>query len=248
MALVGSLRDLSLPELLAVISSGEKSGLITIRSDAATAQIHVHNGRVVLATDTLREERFGEVMMKLGKISQDTLTTALEAQETAGGSRRLGSILVEMGAITSAEQSAAVVYQTCEALYDLCTWQVGYFQFDAQETPEPTGIEIPVETILEEVDRRAAAGERARKESIRPTGESPLRGRREITPDKMELLRLARSFKLRADEFSPLVEDAGDPARSQAGVECGSLEEAPPMFDVGEFEARVDKLGEGESL
>src|SRR5438552_1097763 len=84
MALVGSLRDLSLPELLAIISNGEKSGIITIRSDAATAQIHVDEGRIVLASDTLRDERFGEIMMKLGKISQDTLNSALESQETAG--------------------------------------------------------------------------------------------------------------------------------------------------------------------
>src|SRR6267143_6656026 len=203
MALVGSLRDLSLPELLAIISSGEKSGLITIRSDAATAQIHVHNGRIVLASDTLRDERFGEVMMKLGKISQETLATALESQETAGGSRRLGSILVEMGAITSADQDAALLYQTCEALYDLCTWQVGYFQFDAQEAPDRSGISIQVETLLEEVDRRAAAGERTRQESIR-SEDPPLRNRREITPDKMELLRLSKSFHLRTDEFTPL--------------------------------------------
>jgi len=148
MALVGSLRDLSLPELLAIISNGEKSGIITIRSDAATAQIHVDEGRIVMASDTLRDERFGEIMLKLGKISQDTLTSALEAQETSGGARRLGSILVEMGSITSADQDAALLYQTCEALYDLCTWQVGYFQFDAQETPERSGISIQVDTLL----------------------------------------------------------------------------------------------------
>ena len=74
MALVGSLRDLNLAELLAVISGGEKSGVITIRSDAGTAQIHVHDGRIVLASDTLRDERFGEVLLKLGKISPEVLT------------------------------------------------------------------------------------------------------------------------------------------------------------------------------
>ncbi len=42
MPLVGSLRDLSLPELLSTIAQGGKSGVITIRSDAGTAQIHVH--------------------------------------------------------------------------------------------------------------------------------------------------------------------------------------------------------------
>ena len=126
-------------------------------------------------------------MLKLGKISQETLTSALEAQETSGGSRRLGSLLVEMGAITMAMQDAALLYQTCEALYDLCTWQVGYFQFDAQEVPERSGISIQVDTLLEEVDRRALAGERTSRSRSAPAT-TRLRGCCEITPDKMELL------------------------------------------------------------
>jgi len=232
MALVGSLRDLNLAELLAVISGGEKSGVITIRADAGTAQIHVHEGRVVLASDTLRDERFGEILLKLGKISQETLTMALEAQETSGGARRLGAILVDMNAITTADQNAALVYQTCEALYDLCTWQVGYFQFDAQEVPERSGISLAVETLLEEVERRAQAGERTRQESLRSSSDSPLRNRREITPDKLELLRLSKSFHLRTDEFQPLQdEDMASPE--------------PPILDVGELETRA---GDGESL
>jgi len=234
MALVGSLRDLNLPELLAVISGGEKSGVITIRSDAVTAQIHVHEGRVVLASDTLRDERFGEILLKLGKIAPETLTMALEAQETSGGARRLGSILVDMNAITTADQNAALLYQTCEALYDLCTWQVGYFQFDAQEVPERSGISIQVETLLEEVDRRALAGERARQESLRTPADSPLRNRREITPDKMELLRLSKSFHLRTDEFTPLQDE-----------DLPSTPSEPPILDVGELETRT---GDGESL
>lgn len=267
MPLVGSLRDLSLPELLAVIAGGEKSGVITIRSDAGTAQIHVNRGRIVQASDTLRDERFGEILLKLGKISQETLTAALEAQEMSGGSRRLGVILVEMEAISDADQDAAVLYQTCEALYDLCTWQVGYFQFDAQEVPEQTAIAIPVDTLLEEVDRRAKAGERTRSESLRPA-ESPLRGRRELTPDKMELLRLRRSFQLKTDEFSGLTDsdipgphDRESMAREPEPGEPDPAEPPPaahstrgpgptpgqeePVFDIGDLETRT---GEGESL
>lgn len=253
MALVGSLADLSLPELLAIISNGEKSGVITIRSDAATAQIHVDGGRIVMATDSLRDERFGAIMIKLGKITQETLTSALNAQKAGGGSRRLGAILVEMGAISTADQDSAILYQTSEALYDLCTWQVGYFQFDARESPERGGgISIQVDTLLEEVDRRAMAGERARMESIRPNPDSPLRGRREITPDKMELLRLTRSFHLHTDEFTSL-EDAdvtveGKPT-APAGGSHARKPDLPvaegPIFDVSEFETGG---GKGESL
>jgi uncharacterized protein DUF4388 len=224
MALVGSLRDLSLPELLAVISGGEKSGIITIRADAGTAQIHVDQGRVVMASDTLRDERFGEILLKLGKIAPENLAMALEAQEASGGSRRLGSILVDMNAITPADQNAALLYQTCEALYDLCTWQVGYFQFDPNEAPERSGISIQVDTILEEVERRAAAGERARQESLRTSGDSPFRARREITPDKMELLRLTKSFQLRTDEFTPLEDEDLPQGAEQPILDVGDLE------------------------
>ena len=164
--------------------------------------------------------------------------------------RRLGTILVDMGAITSTDQDAAILYQTCEALYDLCTWQVGYFQFDAQETPERSGISIQVDTLLEEVDRRALAGERTRAESIRPAADSPLRGRREITPDKLELLRLTRSFHLHTDEFTPLQDS--DATREKTPAAKPELAPGPapaaeedPVFDVGEFEASA---GDGESL
>src|SRR5258705_7698020 len=119
MALVGSLRDLSLPELLAIISNGEKSGIITIRSDAATAQIHVDEQRIVLASDTLRDERFEEIMMKLGKISQHTLAAAVQAHETSGGSPRLGAVLVERGPLTPAAHAAAPLYAPCEAPFVL---------------------------------------------------------------------------------------------------------------------------------
>ena len=231
MALVGSLRDLTLPELLAIIANGEKSGVVTIRSDAATAQIHVDGGRIVMASDSLREERFGQVMLKLGKITQDTLNQALAAQKASGGSRRLGSLLVEMGAITIKDQDAALLYQTSEAVYDICTWKVGYFQFDIDEEPDRSGISIQVDTLLEEVDRRAMAGERTRAESFSPT-HPVLRGRREITPDKMELLRLTRSFKLHTDEFSLEGEEPTPPPAARTP--------APPLTPEEDPLARVD--------
>jgi len=100
------------------------------------------------------------------------------------------------------------------------------------------------------VDRRALAGERTRAESIRPVADSPLRGRREITPDKLELLRLTRSFHLRTDEFKPLQDSDAPQGTSAAARTAPAPGPAPaaqedPVFDVGEFEARA---GDGESL
>jgi uncharacterized protein DUF4388 len=224
MPLVGSLRDMTLAELLSVIAEGEKSGIITVQAEAGNGHIHVHRGRVVHAANPLRDERFGEILLKLGKISKEDLEAALGSQEICDGTRRLGSILIEMGKISKADQDDAILYQTAEAIYDLCTWQVGYFQYDPQAKPDQTGVVLPVGTLLEEVRRRARAEDRARREALPSPDAAPLRARREITPDRRELLRLSRSFHQKTDEF--------DPANS--AIEANPVEEgiaAPPHDD-----------------
>jgi hypothetical protein len=226
MPLVGSLSDLSLPELLSVVALGGKSGLITIQADAGSGQIHVREGRIVQASDPFRDERFGEILLKCGLITTSDLEAALDTQEHSGGALRLGQILIEMGKITKVEQHEALFYQTAEAVYDLCTWRVGYFQFDQTQTPDDTGIELPIHTVLEEAQRRATAGERARREG-RQESDGPLHERRALTPDKVELLRLSRAFRRHVDEFDPQrwPESA---APEQEVLDIGDLEESSP--------------------
>lgn len=201
MSLVGSLHDLSLPELLSIIALGQKTGIITIQADAGSGQIHVRDGRILQATDPFRDERFGEILMKRGKVSMADLETALETQEHSRGALRLGKILIDMGKITRADQDEAIVYQTAEATYDLCTWTVGYFQFDSHLVPDWIGVELPIHAVLEEVRRRERAGERAKRAGVAEESEGPLHERRALTPDKLELLRLSRAFRKRTEEF-----------------------------------------------
>jgi hypothetical protein len=241
MSLVGSLHDLSLPELLSIIALGQKSGIITIQADAGSGQIHVRDGRILQASDPFRDERFGEILMKRGKVSLADLETALETQEHSRGALRLGKILIDMGKITRADQDEAIVYQTTEAVYDLCTWSVGYFQFDGHLTPDSIGIELPIHTVLDEVRRRERAGERARRAGLAEPEEGPLHERRALTPDKMELLRLSRAFRKRTGEF----EDESEPFRPEP------VSEGPPPAD-GVLEITELELSnpppEGESL
>ena len=226
MPLVGSLRDLSLPELLSVVALGEKSGTISIQADAGSGQILVREGRIVLASDPFRDERFGEILLKRGIITSTDLAVALETQEHAQGAARLGQILIEQGAITRAEQDEALLYQTAEAVYDLCTWRVGYFQLDQAAAPEETGVSLSIPAVLEEALRRAAADEQSRRDGL-AGGESTLRERRALTPDKLELIRLSRAFRRHDEEFDPQRwPDATTP--EQEVLDIGELEVSSP--------------------
>ncbi len=226
MPLVGSLRDMSLAELLSVIALGEKTGIITIQADAGSGQIHVLHGRIVQASDPFRDERFGEILLKLGRITRGELDAALEKQEHVGGVQRLGGILIEMGKITKADQDAAIVYQASEAVYDLCTWRVGYFQFDQHLTPEEKGVVLPIHAVLEEVQRRAKADERARREGVSEPEGGPLHARRALTPDRLELVRLSRAFRKRTEEFDPTAWPADSPTEQDI-LDVSELETPP---------------------
>jgi hypothetical protein len=233
---------MSLTELLSVIAEGGKSGVVSVRADAGTALIHIQSGRIVQAFDSLRDEHFGEILLKRGKIAPGDLEQALERQREGGGAKRLGQILIELGCITAEEQHGALLEQTCEALYDVCTWTVGYFQFDAQMDPEDTGIAIPIGNVLEEVWRRAQAGERTRQEAIGgPAPTSPIRARRELTPDKLELIRLNRSFKERQDEFAAASRKKGPEAAAPAETDS-----EPPLLELTDAELPLVDLADSE--
>ena len=243
MSLVGSLHDLPLPELLSVIALGQKTGIITIQADAGSGQIHVREGRILQASDPFRDERFGEILMKRGKVTLADLEAALETQEHSRGALRLGKILIDMGKITRAEQDEAIVYQTTEAVYDLCTWSVGYFQFDPHLTPDSIGIELPIHTVLEEVRRREKAGERARRAGTGEIDEGPLHERRALTPDKLELLRLSRAFRRRTGEFEAEAEPVPFPPEPVPGPSAQGEE----SLEITELELS-NPPPEGESL
>jgi hypothetical protein len=226
MPLVGSLRDLSLPELLSIAALGRKTGLITIQADAGSGQIHLREGRIVLASDPFRDERFGEILLKRGVITAADLSIALESQEHSGRLLRLGRILIEMGKITVADQAEALLYQVAEATYDLCTWRVGYFQFDQHQTPDETGVALSIPAVLEEAQRRATTDERNRQEGLAES-DGPLHERRALTPDRMELVRLSRAFRQRAEEFDPQRWPEGT-APEQEVLDIGDLEVSNP--------------------
>jgi hypothetical protein len=75
----------------------------------------------------------------------------------AGDPRRLGDILVDMGAISRRELDRQLKAQIEEAVFDLLTWTEGYFRFD-EGLPCQAAVEAPVrsptEALLMEGARR----------------------------------------------------------------------------------------------
>src|SRR5215475_9447542 len=86
----GEIETSSVPELLRSFLGSGETGQLTFRRGDVTKSISIHQGRVTYASSTNPDERLGEDLLLLGKI---TARQYLEASKMIRPGRRLGAIL-----------------------------------------------------------------------------------------------------------------------------------------------------------
>lgn len=89
----------------------------------------VREGHIVQATSSQYRERFGDLLVQRGIISQQQLEQALHKQRELGGKTPIGQLLVEMGNI-SAETIPQILCRQIEGVvYEILAWPEVRFQF-----------------------------------------------------------------------------------------------------------------------
>ena len=154
MALMGSLGDIKLADLIQTIANNRKSGILFIKSEVGIGQIYFYEGAIFQALSPLRGERLGEHLMKKGIITHKQLEEALNHQEERGRELRIGGILHEMGLISKDSNLKSLREITEEAFYDLLTWSVGFYRFDQKASLKNIEITLDAFELLHEGNRR----------------------------------------------------------------------------------------------
>jgi hypothetical protein len=151
--LQGDFSQLGLPEILDYLKTTSKTGVLVVRNGNMTKTLHFKEGVVVFATSNISEERFGDMLLREGKISKEQLE---QASLKVSRGRRLGRILVEMKALTPKDLWSEVRRQVAEMAYGVLQWDSGFFQFleGEERTGEniTTAISVP-ELLLEGLRR-----------------------------------------------------------------------------------------------
>ncbi len=101
MAIKGSLKEASLPDVLQLLALGQKTGCLSIADRSNFGYIYFEKGRICYASIVNRRDRLGDIMVKHGKITQSQLEAAVHRQTKEHG-KKLGEVLVGMGVITQA--------------------------------------------------------------------------------------------------------------------------------------------------
>ena len=155
MAIKGSLKEASLPDVLQLLALGQKTGCLSLTDRSNLGHIYFDKGRISYASIVNRRDRFGDILVKDGKITREQLEQAIDAQSTERD-RKLGQILVQAGAITTEDLAEYVRVQVEEAVYYLFTWPRGSFRFDADVVPEGEDVILSIspESLLLEGARR----------------------------------------------------------------------------------------------
>jgi tetratricopeptide (TPR) repeat protein len=155
MAIKGSLKEASLPDVLQLLAMGKKTGCLAVTHRNNFGYIYFDKGRICYASIVNRRDRLGDILVKAGSITQTQLDLAIAAQN-AHREKRLGELLVAQGAITREELHDQIRSQIEEAVYFLFTWMQGSFNFEGEVAPEEQDflVSINPESLLLEGARR----------------------------------------------------------------------------------------------
>src|SRR5690349_5729372 len=155
MAIKGSLKEASLPDVLQLLAMGKKTGCLAVTHRSNFGYIFFEKGRICYASIVNRRDRLGDMLVKNSVISQEQLDNAIAAQGKARD-KRIGELLVEQSALTREELHQYVRRQIEEAVYFLFTWMQGTFNFEADVHPEEQDLLVSInpESLLLEGARR----------------------------------------------------------------------------------------------
>ncbi|MCG6926704.1 MAG: DUF4388 domain-containing protein [Acidobacteria bacterium] len=190
----GRIEDTSVPELLrSVLGSGE-TGVLTFRRRDVTKSVYLHMGRVTYARSSDPDERLGENLLLRGKI---TIRDYIEASKLIAPGRRLGTILIELGALEPEDLVAALEHHVKEILLDVFGWRTGEYELIMTEpgADDVVAVNVSTETLILAGIRRIRAWSRVYKgiggdiEAVPvPTGNNEPLLRLELTEEEQDIL------------------------------------------------------------
>jgi tetratricopeptide (TPR) repeat protein len=155
MAIRGSLKEASLPDVLQLLAMGRKTGCLSVANRNQFGYVFFDDGRISYASIVNRRDRLGDILVKLGTITESQLDDAI-AEQSRTPALRIGEILVKRGWIEQQELDRQIRLQIEEAVYFLFTWSQGTFNFEADVRPDEHDLLVSInpDALLLEGARR----------------------------------------------------------------------------------------------
>ncbi len=109
--------------LLGRIHFERLNGRLTFRRGLAKKTIYFERGAAVLASSNLPDDRMGEMLARQGRLTREQRAKGSQILESTG--RRMGGVLVELGALKESELAPLVRRHYEEITYSVFAWPEG---------------------------------------------------------------------------------------------------------------------------
>jgi curved DNA-binding protein CbpA len=126
MSLKGNLAERPLPEILRHISNRSESGTLAVRRDAIEKKVSFDQGSVVFAASNAPEDDFGELLIKIGRLSPNQLD---EVAAAAVNGKSFIQTLADRGLFDGVQLREFLELHVQELIYPLFDWTNGEFEF-----------------------------------------------------------------------------------------------------------------------
>ena len=148
----GRLVEHEFADLVREVYSRRWTGLLTLNHMGVEKSVRVQEGRLVFAFSSSRDDRLGELLLRRGRI---TLHQYVEASRAMGKGIRLGTVLVEQGALDARELVKVVMDHTQEIIYSAFQWTEGLYHFtEGAAAVEPITLKLSTPDVILEGIRR----------------------------------------------------------------------------------------------
>ncbi|GAB4489341.1 MAG: hypothetical protein OHK006_20900 [Thermodesulfovibrionales bacterium] len=160
--IMGRLDIWTLPDVLQGLHKRGETGTLKIVDSTGTRKIYLQDGEIVFASSGKDDEQIGRLFLATGRITQSQLDQARNAAEKTG--RAIGALLVELGAVSSADLIWAVQNQAEQNIAHVMTLGQGAFVFADGPLPREEIVRLPLNTpeILYRTVRTSSDPERIR--------------------------------------------------------------------------------------
>ncbi|MGB3976242.1 MAG: DUF4388 domain-containing protein [bacterium] len=143
----GNLETMPLSNILQWLADSKKTGSLTVTIGDEEKQIALKNGIIVNACSNLEKERFGNIIIKKGYVTQKQVEGLLEEGKQTG--KLLGKLCVEKGLIPEDKVKSILLDQMVAIIESLLHRSEGRFVFIDEELDESE--QIPLSIAVQEL-------------------------------------------------------------------------------------------------
>lgn len=155
MSLAGNLKTVSFPDILQLLATGKKTGVLELKTSTRQKEVSFKNGNIIYASSVnASEDLLGNMLLHRGRITKEDLNRAIKLHKQTG--RQLGTTLIDMNLFDKTEIAECLRIQIEEIVYNLFSWQDGDFYFHEGKEPQkaPFLIELNTMNVVMEGTRR----------------------------------------------------------------------------------------------